>query len=284
MGSDDCQCWVVEMITDEIYPEARTYKPLMEPDVLRDVISISLWSGQMLLQHGADSARVEETVHRLGTGLGCDWMDVIVQPHAIIVTTVNNHQFRTKARRVPGMGVNMQVVSRIVDIAYKVQSDEMDRFDARRELVEIDNLTPLYNRWLIVVMVGLSCAAFSRLFGGNWETFIVTWLAASTGMWVRQQMHKLYFNSLIIVMGTAFVVSTIASAMIRLFDNGMPEIALAASVLLLVPGSALINALEDLITGHTLTGVARGIIGLLIALSIALGIWLALWVTNGGIL
>lgn len=269
------------MVIEEIYPETRTYKPLMEPDVLRDVISISLWAGQLLLQHGADSARVEETIHRLGTALGCDWMDVIVQPHAIILTTVNNHQFRTKARRIPRMGVDMRVVSCITDIMYQVQAGHMDRFDVRRELVEIDNYTPLYNRWLIVVMVGLSCAAFSRLFGANWETFFVTWLAASTGMWVRQEMHKLHFNPFIIVMGTAFVASLIASVLSRVIPVGLPEIALAASVLLLIPGAPLINAVEDLITGHTLTGVARGITGLIIALSIALGIWFALWATNG---
>lgn len=269
------------MPNEETYPETRTYKPLMESDVLRDVISISLWSGQMLLQHGADSARVEETVHRLGTALGCDWMDVVVQPHAIIVTTVNNHHFRTKARRVPRMGVNMRVISRITDIVYQVQDGHMDRFDVRRELVEIDNYEPLYNRWLVVGLVGLSCAAFSHLFGANWETFFITWVAASTGMWVRQQMHRLHFNAFIIVMITAFVASLIASVASRTIPNGLPEIALAASVLLLVPGSPLINALEDLINGHTLTGIARGITGSIIALSIALGIWFALWMTNG---
>ena len=272
------------MVTDIPYPEDRTYKPLMEPDVLRDVISISLWVGQMLLQHGADSARVEETVHRLGTGLGCDWMDVIVQPHAIILTTVNNHHFRTKARRIPRMGVNMQVVSRITDVVYQVDSKKMDRFDVRRELVEIDEMPPQYNRWLVVVMVGLSCAAFSRLFGGNWETFAVTWLAASTGMWVRQQMHRLYFNMFLVVMGTAFVATLIASLAIQLFTYGIPDVAVAASVLLLVPGTPLINAVEDLINGHTLTGMARGITGLIIALNIAVGITFALWITNRVIL
>ena len=268
------------MGTDTAYPDDRTYKPLMDTDELRDVISISLWTGQMLLQNGADSERVEETVHRLGTGLGCDWMDVIVHPHAIVLTTVNNHQFRTKARRIPNMGVNMHVVSRITDVAYQIDSKKMDRFEARRELVEIDKMSPLYNRWLVVVMVGLSCAAFSRLFGANLETFLVTWLAASTGMWIRQQMHRLYFNPFLIVMGTALTASLIASFAIQLFVDGMPEIALAASVLLLVPGAPLINAIEDLINGHTTTGIARGTVGLIIALSIAVGITLALWITN----
>ena len=129
-------------------------------------------------------------------------------------------------------------------------------------------------------MVGLSCAAFSRLFGGNWETFFVTWLAASSGMWLRQQMHRLCFNPFLIVMGTAFIASLIASLAIRLFVSGMSDIVLAASVLLLIPGAPLINAVEDLINGHTETGISRGLIGFIIALSIAMGITVALWVTN----
>jgi len=81
-------------------------------------------------------------------------------------------------------------------------------------------------------------------------------------------------------MGTALTASLIASLAIQLFANGMPEIALAASVLLLIPGAPLINAVEDLINGHTITGIARGTVGLIIALSIAVGITLALWITN----
>ena len=111
----------------------------------------------------------------------------------------------------------------------------------------------------------------------------MTWLSASTGMWLRQQMHRLSFNPFLIVMVTAFIASLIASSAIKLFAAGMPDIALAASVLLLVPGAPLINAVEDLINGHTLTGIARGIVGWIIALSIAVGITFALWITNGGV-
>ena len=40
--------------------EEQEQKPLMAREELRDVIALSLWAGQMLLQNGADSQRVEE--------------------------------------------------------------------------------------------------------------------------------------------------------------------------------------------------------------------------------
>src|SRR5690606_18535215 len=51
-------------------------KPPLAPEVLRDVIELSLTVGQVLLQSGAQSKRVEQTVHALGTALGANWLDI----------------------------------------------------------------------------------------------------------------------------------------------------------------------------------------------------------------
>ena len=73
---------------------------------LRDIIDLSLWAGQMLLQHGATSQRVEESVHKIGTGLGCDWLDILVSPNVITITASSGSEFRTKLRRVVSLGVS----------------------------------------------------------------------------------------------------------------------------------------------------------------------------------
>ncbi len=256
--------------------DARPHKPALEREELRDVISLSLFAGQMLLQNGADSKRVEETVHRLGTGLGADWMDVVVLPDAIIASTTNNHEFRTKVRRAPGRGVNMQLIADVTDLSYRLERGELDRFQLRVELRRISNAGKNYNRWAVVGGVGLACGSFSRLFGGDWPVFLVTLLAAAVAMFVRQELHRSQFNDLLIVIATAFVAGCIASTATLLELSPQPANALAASVLLLVPGVPLINAAEDLINGYYVTGVMRGVLGLLISLSIALGLSLAM--------
>ncbi|MGB1286153.1 MAG: threonine/serine exporter family protein [Aggregatilineales bacterium] len=262
--------------------DSSTPKDALEHDALRDVITLSLWAGQMMLQNGADSQRVEETVHHLGTGLGCDWLDILVMPHAIMVTTTSNQEFRTRIRRAPGRGVNMSLIAAISDLSYQVNQGDVDRCQLRDALREIDTMPRNYNRWQVVFAVGLSCAAFSRLFGGDIAVLIIVLLASSLAMFVRQELHHRYFNGLLITVITAAVAGFVASFASLLNLTAQSETALAASVLLLVPGVPLINAAEDLINGHIVTGLARGFLGLLFALSIATGLSIVFWITGGG--
>jgi uncharacterized membrane protein YjjP (DUF1212 family) len=261
------------LIPDE--PETGHKFPLGREE-LRDVIDLSLWAGQLLLQNGADTARIEETVHRLGTGLGCDWMDILVSPNGLIITTVSGREFRTRVRRVIGFQVDMTVVAAVNRLSRRVTIGELDRFAVRVELERIADLTPHYNRWLVIAASGLACAAFSRLFGGDWPTFVVTWLAASSAALVRRQLNSHHVNPLLVITMTAFVAGLIAGSTAVFGWGNTPQHALAASVLLLVPGVPLINAAEDLFTGHLVIGLTRGVNGGLISLAIALGLLLAM--------
>jgi uncharacterized membrane protein YjjP (DUF1212 family) len=248
----------------------------LDYEALRDVIDLSLWAGQLLLQFGAETQLVEETIHRLGTGLGCDWMDILVSPNAVVITTISGLDFRTKVRRVVHMSVNMTVLTEINTLTRHVVDGEMNRFELRRELRRISDLPRHYNRWLVVVMVGLACGAFSRLFGGDWMVFGITTFASSAAMFVRQELQHRNFNPLLVTIATAFVAGLLACFAPLLRLGTQPTLALASSVLLLVPGVPLINSAEDLIKGHLVTGIVRGVTGGLISMCIALGLVIAM--------
>lgn len=255
-------------------------KPLLTYEELADVVDLSLWAGQLLMQYGAESLRVEETIHRLGTALGCDWMDIFVSSNDIAVTTISGLDFRTKIRRVIGTGVNMTIVSGVSRLSRRVEAGELNRFQVRTELERIATAKHHYPRWLVVPMVGLACAAFSRLFGGDWAVFGVTFVAASLALIVRQELTQRHFNPLLVTTVTAFVAGLLASSAV--WVSTAPQTAPAASVLLLVPGVPLITAAEDVITGHLVVGLARGFYGTLISLAIGLGLLLALNLTGVG--
>ncbi len=250
-------------------------KPQLSPNDLSEIIDVALFAGQLLLQHGAETARIEETVHRVGTALGCDWMDVLVSPNAIIATTVSGTEFRTKVRRVVTLGVNMATVAAVNDLSRAVEAGLLDREQARAELGRISHL-PRYNPWLVGLMVGLACASYSRLFGGDWYAFAVSFVAASIAAWLRQALMLRHFNTQLVVVAIAFVAGLLASLGVRSGLSATPGPALTASVILLVPGVHMINAVEDLIKGHVMTGIARGAIALLIITGIALGLLLAM--------
>lgn len=249
-------------------------------EALRDTIDLSLWAGQLLLQYGANSERVESAVHRIGTGLGCDWMDVDVSLDALTITATSGQDFRTKTRRIIRRGVNFKVVAAVNNLGRHVADEHIDRHQARAELEQIAADPPGFPFWLNLIAVSLACAAFSRLFGGGWAAFMTTLVATGVAMLLRQQLASHYFNPYLIVIAASFVASLVASIANVFFLPAAASVAIIASVLFLVPGVPLINAAQDLMRGYTDNGISRGMDGLIISLSIAIGVFLTLSITG----
>lgn len=252
----------------------------MNPEKLRQIIDVCLWAGALLLQNGANAQRVEKDVHRLGIALGCEELDILVSPNAIVITVIHGAEYRTKIRRVSHYGVNLTIVSGVNRVSRRAAQAELDLAGVQAELERISGIGWHYNRWVVVVLVGLACAAFSQLMGGSIAIFFVVWLASSTAMFVRQELTKRSILPLITVTITAFVAALIASSVSIWRLSPQPEIALAAAVLLLVPGVPLINSAADLLEGHIVTGMTRGMMGALISMAIALGLLLAIRLTG----
>lgn len=110
----------------------------------------------------------------------------------------------------------MTKVSAINRLTQRVVDGELDRVKVRSELERIVNTPPHYPRWLVVGMAGMACAAFSRLMGGDWAVFGVTFVAAATAMAVRQELSRHYFNSLVVVIVTALVAGALLGPLLHL--------------------------------------------------------------------
>lgn len=250
--------------------------PALDRRELAEVVDLALWAGTLLMHSGAESDRVEETVHRIGTALGGNWLDILVSPNVLIITTSSvDGEFRTKVRRVSSMGVRLDIVDAINDLSRRIERDHLDPAHVRTELERIARLQP-YNRWFVAFMVGAACAALSWLVGGDLTVLLVTFIASTVAQIVRQQLHRHHFNQFLTAVATAAVATGIASTAVIWDLTPRAQVAISSSVLLLVPGVHLINAAEDIIKGHMLTGLTRGVIGAIITLAIAIGITLVI--------
>ena len=137
-----------------------------------------------------------------------------------------------------------------------------------------------YNRYVVVLMVGLSCASFAHLSGGDPLICFITFIASACGMWVRQALSARHYNPAVVFAVTAFVASMVSGTALKFGWGAHPEIATAASVLLLVPGVPLINSLADMLKGHVNMGMSRWAVATLLTFSTCLGIVLALSLLN----
>ncbi len=240
----------------------------------RSISRLVAQAGQMLLAHGAESTLVGDIMRRFGLASGVDEVEVSLSASSLVVTTMMNDHCVTTARRCPDRGINMRVITQIQRICILLEKGILDPELAQERL---NNVNPeRYNRWLIVVMIGLSCAAFSHLAGGDWTIFSVTFVASAVGMIVRQEIGHRHFNPLLNFAVTAFVTTSIsAQAMVFTLGN-QPFIAMASSVLMLVPGFPLINSVADVVKGYVNMGIARFVMASLLTLATCLGIMAAM--------
>ncbi len=227
-------------------------------------------AGQMLLAHGAESTLVSDIMRRMGVACGIDDVEIALSANALVVTTRLHDQCVTTTRSCADRGINMRAVTQIQRICIMMEKQLLDHEMAQKKLNEIS--PERYNRWLVLVMIGASCACFSRLAGGDWPVFAMTFIASAAGMYVRQEIAHRHFNPLLNFAVTAFVTTLVSAQAVMLAIGNQPTLVMASSVLMLVPGFPLINAVADMLKGHINMGIARFVMASLLTLATSLGI------------
>lgn len=250
-------------------------KRMGEAPQQREITRLCIQCALLLLQHGAESMVVEQLSSRLGIALGADSVESSISANSIVLTTIMQGHCLTSTRKNVDRGINMHVV---IEVQHAVIMAEHKLLDVAGVEKRLGNIKPLrYPRWLMVSVVALSCGCFSRLNGGGWDAFIVTLIASGLAMYVRQIFTAQHLNPLINFCITAFVATSASGLLMRLpVFSQTSTVAMAASVLLLVPGFPLINAVADMFKGHVNTGLARWTVASLLTLATCIGVVMAL--------
>lgn len=254
-----------------------------EPERIEEVAHLALHVGRLLFQNGADTEEVQTSVLRVAAAFGCE-AHLMVTYEALLLTLVAGGQFRTKVGyRVPALNVNMAAIADLSRHVDEVKNGRRGTAEARAELEAIEGRPPVHGRWIVVVALGLTAASLARLFGGDWPTFGIAWLAGSAGMWLRQELGRRGFNLFFIPFAAALLSGVIGGAALLLGVSGTPALCLVAPGMIIVPGVPLINGVQDMIKNHMTLGLARLGLGILITLAIAFGLVVATVLTGAKI-
>lgn len=232
----------------------------------------------LMSEFGAESILIEQTAQRLGLALGIDSVEISLIPSAIVLTTLSDTQSVTTTRRVHHKPINMSIVCEIQKIVIHMEKQKHDVDYLVKALKYIE--PNYYNKNLVVLIVGLACASFAYLQGGDWSAFFITFLASSTAMAVRQVLAKKRFVLIITFGITAFVATLIASISQLKGFSSTPNIALASSVLLLAPGFSFVNSFLDALKGYLMMGWGRWMEGVLLTIATSIGIIMAMAILN----
>jgi uncharacterized membrane protein YjjP (DUF1212 family) len=200
----------------------------MEPARAEEVAHRSLQIGRVLLGSGSDTGQVRSAMASFAAAFDCE-THLMVSYEALLLTVVADNRFRTKiGYQIPAMNVNMALVAAVIDLVRKVEQRQIDLSKSGEALDRIEHLPPVYGRWAVIIAIGLTAGSLARLFGSDWATFWISWVAGSLGMWLRQILGRLRFNLFLIPFAGALAGGLIGGVGVRMGLSSTPALCLVA--------------------------------------------------------
>jgi len=227
-----------------------------------------------LMSSGAHTMRIIQNVSRMAEIFGYE-MDLSVFQMSIMMTIVNKKdpgKLLTQIRKIKPLHLNFTIVSELSALSWDTYDKKLPFEVVSSNCYRIINQKRM-NSWLVLFLVAIANASFCGLFKGDLTSMIFVFFATLAGFFVRQGLMKKNINHLIVFTTSAFVASMFAGLGYVLHVGHTPEIALASSVLFLIPGVPLINSILDILQGHILTGMARLVNATSLIVCIAIGLF-----------
>lgn len=235
-----------------------------------------------LMGSGVHTSRVVRNTKRLGEALG---VRVMVSAFQKVVTFSvyddESGRVYSEVADIPPLPNSFELNSELSALSWDACDLRLPLAEIRRrydEIVARPRLDPIFT----LILVGLANASFCRLFGGEWCAVGIVFTATLLGFYLKQRMQAKGFNHYVIFIVSAFAASMYASVAM-IFDT-TSEVAIATSVLYLIPGVPLINGVIDIVEGHVLNGIARLTSALMLIVCIAVGLSCTLMIVKNGLL
>ena len=236
-----------------------------------------------MLGAGVHTSRVVRNSKRIGAALGTEVRLHTSQKTAMLtVCEKDSRLMSTRVVDIPGFPISFEWNADLSALSWAAYDSNMSLDAIRHKFEEIVS-KPRINPWFVLFMVGLANMSFCRLFGGGIWAMLIVFTSTLVGFYLRQHLMHRGVNHYVVFIVSAFVASLCASSALTLGIDSA-EIALATSVLYLVPGVPLINGVIDITDGRIQIGISRLVNALMLIICIAIGMSATLMLVKDSLL
>ncbi|WP_461612257.1 threonine/serine exporter family protein [Clostridium sp. Marseille-QA1073] len=236
-----------------------------------NIVHIAADAGKIILENGGETYRVEETISKICEAYNIKTVENFVTPTIIVISIINeNSETITVVRRIKYRTVDLKKVSLVNDLSRSVYTKALSMDDIRNELKYIDTL-PRYSDEMTTFMSGLSAGFFTLLFGGAIRDFIVSVFIGIVISLIIRLFNKYQVNSFFSNVCGGLLAASVAIVISHFYPSFNVDTIIIGSIMLLVPGLVITNAIRDTLAGDLLSGISRSVEALMIAAGIAIG-------------
>lgn len=234
----------------------------------------------ILLGAGATCIRIDKNVSRIARAFSMD-AEMTVMPKHIHLTVVDDcsGEILTSIATVPSFTANFDIITLLSRLSWEIADKKLD---FRRAVESYQDITKDRGcrKWPVLLLVALANASFCRLFGGDAMAMLIVGIATLVGFYLKNLL--LYMKTDIRI---AFIICSLISTLIAAGDSlfslgSTPDIAIATSVLYLVPGIPFLNSFSDMLYRHYLCASARFADAIVLTACLSIGLCIGVWLMN----
>jgi uncharacterized membrane protein YjjP (DUF1212 family) len=238
-----------------------------------EVIKVCLLAGKIMLQGGAETHRVEDTMSRIAASYGITSSHSFVTPTGIFFSV--DEEESTKLIRIIERSTDLQKVTLVNSISRKISNGELTVKESYDQLKEIDQAELAYPLWFQIVAAFLTSGCFLIMYDGLWSDFLIACIAGGIGFAAFHFLHELLEVKFFAEFIAAFLIGTFTIFIVSVGIGSEVDKIIIGSVMPLVPGLLITNAVRDLIVGHFVSGLSKGAEASLTSIAMGAGIAVA---------
>ncbi|WP_338472423.1 threonine/serine exporter family protein [Niallia sp. XMNu-256] len=231
---------------------------------------LCLLAGKIMLESGAETYRVQDTMKRIAGSFGINSPNSYVTPTGIIFSLCGTEQ--TKLAEITKRSTDLYKVIIVNSISRKISNGEISAEEAYFTLRKIEKRNLKYPQYVKIIAASIVSGFSLAMFNGEWNDFIPAFLSGGAGFLCVSYIDRLVD----IKFFTEFLAALVVALMSCIFNyigsgDDLSNI-IVASIMPLVPGLLITNAVRDLMAGHLVSGLAKGAEAALTAFAIGAGV------------
>ena len=233
-------------------------------------------AGRLIMENGGETYRVEETITRMGRAFGLKEVESFAVPSGVFISyRGEDGDIHTAVKRVRRGATNLTRVNDVNAVSRRVEAERLSCEETLRSLEEIAGCKPWISPRLQRIAAAASSGAWVVLFGGmGWDLacgLVVGWLVQV----LAQMLNRFHMQTLVATLLGSFVAALLPMAFHRLTGLGMMDVIVAGTLMPMLPGLAMTNAVQDTMRGDMVSGLSHGASAVLTAVLVAGGALMA---------
>ena len=242
----------------------------------KQILHFAVRAGEIMLQSGAETYRVEDTISRILNTHNFHTVETFVVPTCIIATIDDyNVELATKVKRIKNRSTRLDKIAAVNTLSRKYVNDEISTQDAIIEIENIDNISS-YSQPMITLATALSAGFFSIMVGGSYVDFIPAFIIGLLLAIIKVTLSNRDVTSYLIYFLSGFTIGSCVMISYFLFPVVNIDPVVIGSIMPLVPGVTFTNSIRDMIGDEIISSLSRGIEAFFIAVCIAAGVGVAM--------